>query len=110
VGISVSVAVFDSLRLNKIMESHIVPKRTYVLVFVCLALLMAVTVGAAQVHLGWLNTPIALVIALVKATLIVLFFMHVRYASPLVRIFAAGGFVWLVILFALTFSDYFTRH
>jgi cytochrome c oxidase subunit 4 len=71
---------------------------------------MAVTVGAAQVHLGWLNTPIALVIALVKATLIVLFFMHVRYASPLVRIFAAGGFVWLVILFALTFSDYFTRH
>jgi cytochrome c oxidase subunit 4 len=92
------------------MESHIVPKRIYVLVFVCLALLMAVTVGAAQVHLGWLNTPIALVIALVKATLIVMFFMHVRYASPLVRIFAAGGFVWLVILFALTFSDYFTRH
>jgi cytochrome c oxidase subunit 4 len=92
------------------MEPHIVPKRVYFLVFACLALLMLLTVAAAQIHLGAFNTPIAMMIALLKAALIVMFFMHVRYAPPLVRIFAVGGFVWLVILFALTFSDYLTRY
>jgi cytochrome c oxidase subunit 4 len=112
-GVFVSVAVFGSLEtriFDAAMESHIVPKSTYFKVFACLTVLMVVTVAAAEVHLGYFNTPIAMLIALVKATLIVLFFMHVRYASPLVRIFAAGGFVWLAIMFIITFAEVMTRH
>ena len=90
-------------------EPHIVPRRVYFVIFAILAALLVVTVGAAEVHLGYLNTPIAMLIALAKAVLIVMFFMHVRYASPLVQVFSAGGFVWLVILFVLTFSDVLTR-
>ena len=70
----------------------------------------SVTVAVAKMDLGYFNTPIAMVIALAKAALIVLFFMHVRNAPPLVRIFAAGGFLWLGILFVFTFSDVLTRH
>jgi cytochrome c oxidase subunit 4 len=113
VGILVSVAVFDPMNsgVPKVeMETHIVPKSTYFKIFVCLAVLMVVTVGAAEIHLGYFNTPIAMLIALAKATLIVLFFMHVRYASPLVRVFAAGGFVWLAIMFLFTFAEVLTRH
>jgi cytochrome c oxidase subunit 4 len=91
------------------MNPHIVPVATYVKVFAALAVLLVVTVLVAQVHLGYLNTPIAMLIALIKAALIVLFFMHIRYANPLVRVFAAGGFLWLAIMFVLTFSDILTR-
>jgi cytochrome c oxidase subunit 4 len=92
------------------MKPHIVPISTYVKVFVALFVLLVVTVAVAQVHLGLLNTPIALLIALAKAALIVLFFMHVRNSPPLVRVFSAGGFLWLAILFTLTFADVLTRH
>ncbi|MCI0333208.1 MAG: cytochrome C oxidase subunit IV family protein [Planctomycetes bacterium] len=92
------------------MSFHIVPRSTYFKVFAALVLLLVVTVLAAKVPLGVFNTPIALSIGLVKATLIVLYFMHVRYSPPLVRVFAAGGFLWLAIMFALTFSDVLTRH
>lgn len=91
------------------MQSHIVPKSIYFIVFVLLAVLLMFTVLVAQVNLGFWNTPIAMSIALAKAALIVLFFMHVRYAPPLVRVFAAGGFLWLAIMFILTFSDVLTR-
>jgi cytochrome c oxidase subunit 4 len=90
-------------------EPHIVPRRVYFVIFAILAALLVVTVAAAEVHLGYLNTPVAMLIALAKAALIVMVFMHVRYASPLVQVFSAGGFVWLVILFVLTFSDILTR-
>jgi cytochrome c oxidase subunit IV len=90
-------------------EPHIVPRRVYFTIFAILAALLVVTVAAAEVHLGYFNTPVAMLIALAKAVLIVMFFMHVRYASPLVQVFSAGGFVWLVILFVLTFSDILTR-
>jgi cytochrome c oxidase subunit 4 len=89
---------------------HIVPISTYLKVFAALVVLLVVTVAVAQVHLGILNTPIAMLIALAKAALIVLFFMHVHSAPPLVRVFAAGGFLWLAIMFVLTFSDILTRH
>jgi len=92
------------------MKPHIVPIRVYLQVFAALFALLVVTVLVAQVHLGFLNTPIAMLIALVKAVMIVLVFMHVRYAPPLVRLFAAGGFLWLAIMFVLTFSDVLTRH
>ncbi len=104
-GISVSFALSDPL----IVKTHVVPKSTYFIVAACLGALLALTLVAAELDLGMLNTPLAVAIAMAKAVLIVLFFMHVRYGSPLLRVFAAGGFLWLVILFVLTLSDYLTR-
>jgi cytochrome c oxidase subunit 4 len=91
------------------MKPQVVPISTYLLVFAALGVLLIATVAVAEVDLGYFNTPIAMLIALVKATLIVLYFMHVRNAPPLVRVFAAGGFLWLGIMFAFTFSDILTR-
>ena len=88
---------------------HVVPKSTYIIVFVWLLVLLVLTVGAAQVDLGAWNVPVALAIAIMKAVLIVLFFMHVRYSSPLVQLFAAGGFVWLVIMLGFTMTDVWAR-
>jgi cytochrome c oxidase subunit IV len=89
---------------------HVVPKSIYFKVSVWLFALMVATVVASQIDLeGW-NVPLALAIAAAKATLIVLFFMHVRYGSPLVRLFAMSGFVWLAILFAFVAADVLTRN
>jgi cytochrome c oxidase subunit 4 len=63
------------------------------------------TVAVSRIDLGAANVPIALAIAIVKAILIVLFFMHVRYGSPLLRLFAAGGFFWLLILLGFIMAD-----
>ena len=88
---------------------HVVSKSVYFTVAAILAVLLVVTVAAAQVDLeGW-NVPLALAIAAAKAILIVLFFMHVLYSAPLVRLFAVGGFVWLLLLFALLAPDYLKR-
>jgi cytochrome c oxidase subunit 4 len=90
-------------------EPHVLPIGVYLLVFFTLMAGTALTVGAAYVELGWLNTPVALLIAVVKASLVVLFFMHVRYNTPLMWVFAAGGFFFLVILLVLTLQDYYSR-
>ena len=90
-------------------QHHVVPLSVYLLIFFALMVGTALTVGAAYVELGWLNTPVALLIAIVKATLVVLFFMHVRYNTPLMWMFAAGGFFFLVILLVLTLQDYYSR-
>jgi len=91
------------------MTEHIVAKRTYYGVFLGLMLLLAATVSIAYIHLGELNIIAALTIAFIKATLIILYFMHIRYSSRLLWIFVAAGFFWLAILFALSFSDFLTR-
>lgn len=91
------------------MHAHVVPKSTYYHVSLWLGILLALTVFAAQTDLGPWNVPIALAIAMVKATLIVLFFMHVLYGSPLLRLFAASGFVWLLIMLVFIASDVLTR-
>lgn len=91
------------------MHPHVVPKSVYFIVAACLGVLLVATVAVAEVDLGIWNTPIAMSIALAKAALIVLFFMHVRYGSPLLQVFAAGGFLWLVIMFLLMMPDYLTR-
>ncbi len=75
-----------------------------------LMVLLMVTVGVSFVNLGALNTPVAMLISVSKATLILLFFMRLRSASPLLRLFAGVGFFWLAILIALTLSDVMTRH
>lgn len=87
----------------------IVPTKIYYRVALALLALFILTVAVAYVDLGPLNIYIAVTIALIKATLVVLYFMHVRYHTRLTWIFASAGFIWLLILFALTLSDYATR-
>ena len=88
---------------------HVEPKRTYYLVFLALVIGTVLTVMAAGVNLGPLNIVIALAIAGCKATLVVLFFMHVRHSTPLNQLTVAVGFLWLVILLVLLMGDYFSR-
>lgn len=92
------------------MSEHIVSIRVYLTIFAALMVGTALTVWAGfQDFPGPLNVIIALTIAVVKATLVVLYFMHVRYSSRLIWLIVAAALFWLVILFALTFSDYLTR-
>jgi cytochrome c oxidase subunit 4 len=88
---------------------HIVPTRVYYLIFLALMVGTAITVAVAFVDLGPLNAIVALTIAVTKATLVVLYFMHVRYGSRLTWAVVAGSVFWLGILLTLTFSDYLTR-
>jgi len=87
----------------------IVPKKIYYRVALALLALFILTIAVAFVHLGPFNVYIAVTIAVIKATLVVLYFMHVRYHTRLTWIFASAGFLWLIILFALTLADYATR-
>src|SRR5438876_11080007 len=92
------------------MSAHIVQPRVYIVIFLSLMLGTALTVIAAFYDFpGPLNVIIALTIAVIKATLVVLYFMHVRYSSRLIWVVFASALFWLGILFALTFSDYWTR-
>jgi len=91
------------------MSGHISPKPTYYAIFGALMVLTTITVIVAFINLGALNFPVALAIAILKATLVVLFFMHVKYSSQLTKLICATAFFFLVILFALTLSDYLSR-
>ncbi len=91
------------------MSEHIVSVKSYVAVFAALMVLTVVTVLASRVNLGPLNTVVALAIAVFKATLVILYFMHVRYSTRLTQVTVVAGFLWLVIMIGLTFSDYLTR-
>jgi cytochrome c oxidase subunit 4 len=92
------------------MSEHIVPVRIYVTIFLVLLVGTALTVMAAFYNFpGPLNTIVALTIATTKATFVVLYFMHVRYSIRLVWVIVASALFWMVIMFALTFSDYWTR-
>ncbi len=92
------------------MSEHIVPLRIYVTIFLALLVGTAFTVWAGfRDFPGQLNVIIALTIAVIKATLVVLYFMHVRYSSRLIWVVFTSALFWLAILFALTFSDYWTR-
>lgn len=81
----------------------------YGFVYAALMVLLAATTGAAFLDLGPWNTPAALGIAVLKALLVILYFMHVRSASRLTWLFAAVGFYWLAILVSLTLTDLLTR-
>ena len=93
------------------MSEHIVPVKIYLAIFAALLAGTALTVVAAFIDFPWqFNTIVALTIAVTKATLVVLYFMHVRYSSRLIWVIVAAALFWMAILFALTFSDYNTRH
>jgi cytochrome c oxidase subunit IV len=88
---------------------HILPKRVYYTIFGILILCTYLTVQIAFFDLGPMNTVAALVIAVFKATLVVLFFMHVKYSTRLTWAVVIGSVFWLGILLALTMGDYLTR-
>jgi cytochrome c oxidase subunit IV len=92
------------------MSEHIVHPRVYVTIFLVLMLGTGLTVVAAfRDFPGPLNAVVAMTIAVVKATFVILYFMHVRYSSRLIWLIIAAALFWLAILFALTISDYWTR-
>jgi cytochrome c oxidase subunit 4 len=91
------------------MLGHVVPKKLYILVFAALIVFTGLTTGIAFINLGQWNTVVALAIAVSKASLVVLFFMHLRWSSGLMRMVLLSAFVWFAILVTLTLSDEFTR-
>lgn len=99
------------------MSAHIVQPKTYFKIYVCLLILTGLTVGISRIHLsdyglgefGFLHTPIGLLIAIAKASLVILFFMHIYYSPRLVWVVALGSLLWLAILIFLTMNDYLTR-
>jgi cytochrome c oxidase subunit IV len=97
------------------MAGHVVPQKTYFIIFIILIGMTALTTWMATLDLPllWntvpLNTVVALAIAIFKATLVILFFMHVKYSSNLTRAAVVAGFFWLAILITLTLSDVLTR-
>lgn len=90
-------------------SAHITPVRTYVLVFLGLMVFTLVTVWVASKDFGLFNTPVALTIAVTKATLVIWYFMGVRYNTPLTKVAVVAGIFWLMILFGLGMSDYISR-
>jgi cytochrome c oxidase subunit 4 len=91
------------------MQHVIVPKSTYFAIFAALVALTGLTTAVAFLDLGLLNPIVALSIAVLKASLVVLFFMHMKYSSRLVWVVGGAALFWLGIMFVLTLSDYTTR-
>ena len=91
-------------------EAHAVTsRRAYYLVFLALIILTCTTVALDYVELGRFNLIIALIIAVIKATLVVMIFMQVRTSSALTKIFVVAGLLWVFLLILFTFSDYASR-
>jgi cytochrome c oxidase subunit IV len=91
------------------MTDQVAPVRTYLLVWAALLALLALSLGSAFLPLGGFNLAVNLILSVTQMLLLMAFFMHLRVASPLLRIFAAIGFVWLMFLFILSLADYLSR-
>jgi len=92
------------------MSEHIMSSKFYYTIWIALLCLTVITAAVSFVDLGPLNTVVALVIATIKALLVVLFFMHVRYTSEkLTKIVIISAIFWLFLLLALSMADYATR-
>lgn len=90
-------------------HAHISSVKAYFGIFTLLIILLFITVGVAYINLGALNIYVAMTIAVVKALLVVLYFMHVRYSTKLTMVAAAAGFLWLILLVGITALDYISR-
>ena len=90
-------------------EHHIVGPKVYGLILLALLAMTALTTGIAFVNLGVFSPVIALGIAVIKATLVILFFMHVKYSSRLVMVTVGAGFFTFLVLITMTLSDYISR-
>jgi cytochrome c oxidase subunit 4 len=91
------------------MTEHIVTKKQYAMVFAILMLLTLATTAIGMIDLGRLNVVVALVIATIKALLVVLFFMHIYWSSKLNKLVVVSGVAWLALLLWLTLTDVFSR-
>ena len=89
--------------------AHVAPKTLYYTIFGALMVLTIVTVEVATHNFGFLNFPVAIGIAITKATLVVLFFMHAKYSSRLTKMFVGTALFFLSILLGLTMTDYMSR-
>jgi cytochrome c oxidase subunit 4 len=92
------------------LSEHIASPKLYIGIFLALMVCTAATVAAAYVKLGALNIVVALAIATLKASLVVLFFMHAKYSPKRTQLVIICAIFWLGIMLALTLSDYETRH
>ncbi|HSO07902.1 MAG TPA: cytochrome C oxidase subunit IV family protein [Pelomicrobium sp.] len=90
-------------------EPDVLPLRVYLLTWAALMLLLAATVGISFVPMGGLNVVANLAIAVLKTLLVMAVFMHLLHARGIVRLAAAAGFFWLLLLLVLSMSDYLTR-
>jgi cytochrome c oxidase subunit 4 len=90
-------------------EHHLVTPLTYTIVFAILLVFTGLTVGAAYIDLGIFNPIVALAIASTKAVIVILFFMHVKYQSKLIKMTVGAGFFTFAALITMTLSDYMSR-
>jgi cytochrome c oxidase subunit IV len=90
-------------------QHHVVPVKIYYGIFAILLVMTGITVAVAYVDLGRLNAVAALAIACFKALIVVLYFMHVKYSTRLIKLTVIAGLYWVGIFFALTLGDYLTR-
>jgi cytochrome c oxidase subunit 4 len=88
---------------------HVSPVSLYVTIFLALMVLTGATVGAAYINLGSFNFPLAMLIAIFKASLVVWFFMHVKYQSHLTKLTVATGLFFLAILLGMMLIDYSSK-
>jgi cytochrome c oxidase subunit 4 len=91
------------------MSEHVLPRRVYYAVFAALVVLTAVTVYVARLDLGPMNSVVALSVAVLKASLVVLYFMHVKYGNRLVWVLVGASVLWLFLMISITLADYLTR-
>jgi cytochrome c oxidase subunit 4 len=91
------------------MSHQVVSVKTYAAVFAALLALTITTVAVSKLELGEYNFVVAMTIAVIKGTLVVAFFMDVRRASSMTKLFVAAGFFWMAILLVFVLSDYFSR-
>jgi len=90
-------------------HAHIVPYRTFIVVWIALLVLTGITVAAAQFNLGALNVWVALGIATTKAALVIAFFMHMKYEAPLFKLTLLAALAILAIFIGFTFLDVLYR-
>ena len=88
---------------------HVAPKSLYYSIFGALMVFTIVTVEVATHNFGFLNFPVAIGIAITKATLVILFFMHAKYSSRLTKLFVGTAFFFLAILLGMTMTDVLSR-
>jgi len=91
------------------MSAHIVPVKNYIAVFAALMVLTVATYEVAKIDLGGFNLVVALAIAITKATLVILIFMHVKYSTTLTKAVVASGFFFFLVMIFFTMNDLMTR-
>ncbi|MGA3045853.1 MAG: cytochrome C oxidase subunit IV family protein [Terracidiphilus sp.] len=90
-------------------EHHVTPPIVYIVIFATLLVFTALTVGASFVEMGVFNPIVAIAIGVVKATLVVLFFMGVKYSTKLTKLTVGAGLFTFLVLIGMTLADYFSR-